>query len=816
MEVNPGTIVSKHMDAQGNTVAVTDLGATIIFTPEEWDVLRTDPLLLTPAAQAVLANVLTPSAGGGGSVTLSPAALGVVAALLAPTVAGSGAAILTPAAATASLAAPAPTVATSGAAVITPAPVVASIGIRQPSVGQSAAVAHALKVSPNVDRSGAVPLDGATIQGSVAIFTAHQDEPVQVKFYLDDPDRTGAALHTENVSPWDMGGTDQQGDAVLIDVSAWGTGPHTVTAWIDEGGGVQTTIHADVQVEGLTTATPLPVKVAASLPAPFVSNPGGGSQTVTPSARSVSFSVRTPANVFTADPQPDGTLTGTYTTKQSVPAGQVWEVSGQATFDNVSLVVNGTLRMRPGATIQFINTVHSNYQGGDPVNVDTDPGLFVMGSGKLDLKGTPKMAWNRTGDDASWLAADTLIRSPITTGEDWYQFQSFTKGGVVPASPEGYKAEVMNLTRDVKIMGEDGHHAHILVMSDQPQTIEYVEIAYMGVPRLNGVEDVGVTGRYGLHFHMTGNGSQGSIVKGVVIREGGNHSFVPHSSHGITFEDCVVYHCKGYAYWWDPGDQTNDVLFDRCVAAYMHQEPSYRGGFSSGWLLGRGTNMTVKRSVAVGCQGVAGYNWPEQANQSPNVWIFTDNLAHHMKQDGIEVWQNDTNDHFVDDFRAFQCNQQGIDHGAYGNNYRYRRAVLDRCDQGLKLHATASEAGTPTRADGYQQAHEDYVVRGGRHAVTVTNTAGQDQDRVLIINGQFSGQSEKKVHVSIGGGEARPVHVDFVNCGLTLPDDVSVNTWAPNSEIRFQEGSSAWRLNSDGTVTSIGTFYPDPDGPTAP
>ena len=108
-------------------------------------------------------------------------------------------------------------------------------------------------------------------------------------------------------------------------------------------------------------------------------------------------------------------------------------------------------------------------------------------------------------------------------------------------------AEVFNLTRNVHIEGKAGGRAHVFIRSNSAQSIKYAEFKYLA-PRKN---EEGVLGRYSLHFHFCGNGSRGSIVEGVVARKTGNHAFVPHASHGVSFYDCIAYDCLEDAYWYD-------------------------------------------------------------------------------------------------------------------------------------------------------------------------------------------------------------------------------------------------------------------------
>ena len=104
-----------------------------------------------------------------------------------------------------------------------------------------------------------------------------------------------------------------------------------------------------------------------------------------------------------------------------------------------------------------------------------------------------------------------------------------------------WDAEVMDLTRNVRIEGTATGHSRVFISSTKPQSILYTTIRYMGPRQVKAGAPTQVLGRYGLHFHMAGDGSRGSLVQGTVVRDTGAHAFVPHMSNGITFRDDVSY-----------------------------------------------------------------------------------------------------------------------------------------------------------------------------------------------------------------------------------------------------------------------------------
>lgn len=419
----------------------------------------------------------------------------------------------------------------------------------------------------------------------------------------------------------------------------------------------------------------------------------------------------------------------------TVPAGEVWAFDPDRSTTVVSeanVVVHGVLRMRPSDyavehTLRFEGIDESQVEGSDgaPADghgdehavVDTDVGLWVMGEGQLDIEGSERAGWNRDGDAPTWQPDDDIRVVPTAPG-DSTGFQQFTPGDPVPVttaeSGTEHRAEVFNLTRNVRIQGTgDGEadpagngRAHILIHSSRPQTIRYAELAHLG-PRHLGDEDPteGVLGRYPLHFHMAGQGSRGSLVEGVVVRDSGNRAFVAHKSHGVTFRDTIAFNVFEDAYWWDPDDhghgqpgtnQSNGIAFEHAMAAYVRSDPPERGYVLSGFVLGEGRNLSVTDSVAVGVQGnstASGFHWPATANGNRNnVWEFRGNVAHNNRVSGIFVWQNDTNDHVVEDFVGYNNGAFGIDHGAYGNNYTYDGITLfGNGEAGIRTKAAATD-----------------------------------------------------------------------------------------------------------------------------
>jgi hypothetical protein len=392
-----------------------------------------------------------------------------------------------------------------------------------------------------------------------------------------------------------------------------------------------------------------------------------------------------------------------------------------------NVLVRGRLVMRPASAavshlLVFGGVRESAFAGGGMDVLAHDVGLWVMGAGRLDLAGTPKLAWTRvTGPvakgssslaladaPAGWRPGDELVVSPTLppgTEGSFTAYDSATVRAVSgrtvtldaptaaahPAVDVGsdagsgrvQTAEVLNLTRNVRIEGTPNHRAHVFIRSSRPQSLRHVTIRHMG-PRKKAEEFTElVLGRYGLHFHMSGDGSRGSLVEGVVIRDTGSHAFVPHLSNGIVFRDCISHNTFEDAYWWDgapdtrtPGSPSHDIRYERCVASQVQYDPAFRGFTLGGFVLGRGNGNKALGCVAVGVQGsvsAAGFIWPEG---SEGIWTFESCVAHNNGNHGIFTWQNTGKLHVITHFTAYHNVGAGISHGAYNNRYTYRDSTL--------------------------------------------------------------------------------------------------------------------------------------------
>lgn len=493
----------------------------------------------------------------------------------------------------------------------------------------------------------------------------------------------------------------------------------------------------------------------------------------------------------------------------TVPAGEVWVFHPDVSTTievGANVIVEGTLVMRPSSggvehLLRFVGVDEAAMVGGGMEAVETDIGLWVMGDGSLDLQGTDKTSWGYEWD-AAW-EGDEVVAAPNQPGN--YDFAPVAGPGEVPAANDlGFATELLNLSRNVRIEGTETGKTHVFIRSSQPQIVRFVAIRYVAPAPGSGARDLAAsqTGRYGLHIHMNGDASRGTLVEGVVIRNADNHAFVPHGSHGITFRNTIAYDVFGQAYWWDPStrndksNESNDILWDGTVAALVHTDGNRGGAFS----LGGGENLTVVNSVAVGVQGrgkdIGGFLWP---GHDEGLWTFANNVAHNNAGNGIFVWQNTRLPHVVSDFTAYYNGKAGIHHGAYRNAYQYRDLVLleNGIKEGVDLPVLSSAAGNST-ADGAIAMQLWQGIETGGGVLRTTPHAQDAAAPIRFVDCDFS-------EVILGEGPGHWSIYEFVDCGLE-PEDITVESMHPESVVRGQNGADAWQLNGDGSVATVEPF----------
>ena len=421
------------------------------------------------------------------------------------------------------------------------------------------------------------------------------------------------------------------------------------------------------------------------------------------------------------------------------------------TFDSGS---NTTMRVTGNLTVLGTLVMHPNPNVIHRIIFENRGEFVVTGSGVLDIQGTPKTAWNRSGSDPSWRGSDDLIVAPISPGD--YQYHSFSLGSAVPTY-QGYAAEVANLTRNVIIDNPSRIMLHGLD-GRAPQVIKYATISNAGVRDKLGF--------YALHFHLNGNATRGSIVEGVVVRDAQFRAFVPHGSHGITFRDTLAVNVVANGYWWDlrraDGGELNDshdISYIRAgVIGFSTSDPPDQGR-QSGFNLGDGSGNVISGSFVAGLVSggtSSGFHWPSNAH---SVWTAQDLVAHNNKGSGFFVWQNDAEAHVITNIDSFLNGGAGINQGAYANSYQWIGARLVGNAEGLRLNTRSKQAPRP------RQTFQCLVIRDSPVGVLVDFSPNDDGDRTLLRNVVMQGVvNEFEVTESaVAAGQTLEARVELVD-----------------------------------------------------
>jgi hypothetical protein len=482
-----------------------------------------------------------------------------------------------------------------------------------------------------------------------------------------------------------------------------------------------------------------------------------------------------------------------------VPAGERWLFGPNVRIAGNLRTDAGVIGMRPGSSLHLLGADPAEYVGGGMAfepRFARDIGIWVGRRGALDIRGTPRTGWNRTGEDPTWSPTDEYWIAPTEPGD--FSPRRWTPGEPVPRiDPRVPAAEVVNVTRDVLIEGP----GHIHIHSGRPQRIEYVTLRRMGIS--NEASGGPVTGRYALHLHHGGNGTRGTVIRGVAAVESRGRVFVPHVSHGVTLIDNVSVNSYAEALWWDVGDRSDDVVVDRLavLGVHMPREVSGRTSQHSAVVLGGGERLAIRNSVASGARGSAishGFDWPSGGdNQGAAVWEFSQgNVAHNSQGSGIRLWFNNAANHVVADAVTYRNAFAGIENGAYRNAQRYRNtlSIEDRILQ----HATARAHSM----DGGAARFERFVVvaREGA-ALEIGQMRLPAQLRTEFVDCTLeSGPGAPKVLVADVRAQNAFVAL-FRRCGI-LPDDVRFATpyppaWAGTSVVIEHEDGRRWEITLD-------------------
>jgi hypothetical protein len=309
-----------------------------------------------------------------------------------------------------------------------------------------------------------------------------------------------------------------------------------------------------------------------------------------------------------------------------------------------------------------------------------------------------------------------------------------------------------------------------------------VELRELGVS--NSASEGPVLGRYALHLHHGEDGTRGTIIRGVSAVNSGGRVFVPHGSHGITMIDNVSVNSLAAGFWWDVGDDTNDLLVDSMAVLGVHMPRSLSGKIPSddAFTLGSGLNIEIRNSVAAGARGSkisTGFGWTP-GGQTPNpVWTFDQgNVAHNNEGPGLRFWTNLDHRHVVKHYVGYRNGRSvqpyayaGIESGAYANSVSYEDVLM------LDEHLFQQTNGKTDA--GYRNLQ---IAALDAPAIVVGHRNLPGTQYLRYENCSLTpGAGHPKIFVTEGTPFTFPWRAHFVDCDIT-PDEIEFETLVGGNE----------------------------------
>jgi hypothetical protein len=285
---------------------------------------------------------------------------------------------------------------------------------------------YRLMTSSSPDRSDAVALDDRSVQGTIHVFVLPEAGASRVRFYLDDPNRTGTPRKSEGSAPWDFAGTSANGTAIPFDTTTIADGPHSITAAVDLTAG-----GTEVVTSNFRVANTGPSLAASPASLMFGVEPGGTapSQNVALSmsdGSAAAFSVTDDAPWLSVTP-----ANGTTPRQLSVAVSSAGLATGtyRAT---ITVTSPGVGNLALPVTLQ----VQGN-QAPDQVHLawTRDPSTTLTVVWRTLQTSTPHVVEYRKAGSSSWLTATGSARASGTTGT----LHEVTLANLSPATAYEYR-----------------------------------------------------------------------------------------------------------------------------------------------------------------------------------------------------------------------------------------------------------------------------------------------------------------------------------------------------------------------------------------
>jgi hypothetical protein len=252
-------------------------------------------------------------------------------------------------------------------------------------------------------------------------------------------------------------------------------------------------------------------------------------------------------------------------------------------------------------------------------------------------------------------------------------------------------------------------------------------------------------------------------------------------------------------FWWDDNQRTDDLLVDRLLVMGIPRTRTYQGSEvdyrPNAFALPNGVNVTMKNSVAAGCDGTRegqdAFEWTgNHSNTATPLWNFSEgNVAHNCSR-AIVFWTNSEQPHQIEGFVSYR-NGAAIANGAYRNANSFADFLSFQDGKGIE-QITNPVQSAPSRAlyRGFRilSPLSSAIIARGRNLPA----EGVQTYRDCVLE---AAPGHKKVTVKGGGN---PWNAHFIRCGVT-PDDFSFD----GSEEPITNGTTILIDHEDGRKWKI-------------
>ncbi|MBI4260436.1 MAG: hypothetical protein HY658_07705, partial [Actinobacteria bacterium] len=474
------------------------------------------------------------------------------------------------------------------------------------------------------------------------------------------------------------------------------------------------------------------------------------------------------------------------------------------------------------ATVRFDGPERSELAGGPDFEPD-DVGLWVLDRGRLELHGAPvRGTWGELAATAPAGSREVVLEGDVTdwptpsrvvvTATNATRDDENEAVGVLGAEPAGGGRTRLLLDRPLSFehLGEPGRSGEVGLLT-RNVTVESVDPARPGhVAFLAGARggisytafrDLGpedVLGRYTLHFHLMGDSSRGTVVRGSSFESAGGFWLNIHGSNGITAVDNVGFGARGSGFYMEkPAGWDNLWLHNLGVSVAPSENLRHRNAVF--WLL---LGNRLVGNVAVGAQqgaDASGFFLPQVSRDEPayeRPTVVLHNEAHSNRRYGFASWMNLSPTFDVVDVELWRNAEAGLFWGAYGTHMRaFRIRSFDNAEADLEAQAKGLHL-------------QDSLLSGAPVGMFIANpVTDTNPERPSVVvrtsldrHGRHDVGLDAQRECDRDTNRCPPVYASFVDSAFGSPVPVRFGwQWDPGTVLAFRDARMPERPDLPGT-----------------